>query len=97
MTGDDFGLFFGGWFMWSFWISLVAVIVWAATTIIGKGNNSSADYGEPSLEIMKERNARGEVDQEGFERLKTDSGAMIQIGDNDEIPRSNEAYRYLGG
>lgn len=66
MIEDDVVLLFWGGFNWLFWIFLVVVIVWAAITIIGKGNNSSVDDRNYSLEILKERNARGEVNQEGM-------------------------------
>ena len=70
MMGGDFSMGFGGGFMWLFWILLIVAIVWAARAAIGIGN-SKTNHGKSPLEILKERYARGEVNQEEFERMKT--------------------------
>ena len=95
MMEGNFGMGFGGGLMWLFWILLIVAIVWAARTAIGIGN-SKMNYGKSPFEILTERYARGEVNREEFERMKTDLDGREQIGDNDETARSNETCRYLG-
>lgn len=62
--------FFGAGFMWIFWILLILVIVWAVKAASGSGD-APRDRRTP-LEILKERYARGEIDQATFERMKRD-------------------------
>ncbi len=62
--------FFGG-FMWLFWILLIVVIVWAVRGL--GGGPSGPQRGRPDrtpLEILEERFARGEIDEEEFRRRK---------------------------
>ena len=94
MSGN-FGMGLAGGFMGLFWILLIVVIVWAVIAAIGRGN-SSAEHGKSPLEILKDRYAKDEINQDVVERMKADLGGTEQIGDNDEIARSNETYRYLG-
>ena len=61
------GYFFHGGFMWIFWILLIAVIVFIFMNV-SKGNSSSAS--ESPLEILKKRYARGEIDEEEYERRR---------------------------
>jgi len=95
MMSGNFGMGLGGGFMGLFWILLIVVIVWAVIAAIGRGN-SSAEHGKSPLEILKDRYAKDEINQDEVERVKADLGGTEQIGDNDEIARSNETYRYLG-
>ena len=66
---DGIGMGFGGGFMWLFWIFLVIVIVWAVKT--ATGNSSSPPEKQKSvIDILKERYARGEIDQQEFEQKR---------------------------
>lgn len=65
--GHWFG--FGGGFMWLFWILLIAAIVWAVKAAFG---GASSDKQKSVLDILKERYARGEIDQEEYERKRRD-------------------------
>ena len=60
---------FGGGFMWLFWILLVVVVIWAlkATAF---SNGKAAGMEKSPLEILKDRFARGEIDEEEFERKR---------------------------
>lgn len=71
MMGDGSGMWFGGGFMWIFWILLIVLIVWAvkAATGTGTGSNNSDSYESP-LEILKKRYARGEIDEAEYERRR---------------------------
>jgi putative membrane protein len=60
---------FGGGFMWIFWILLIVVIVWAVKAAGGSGNKPPENRKSP-LDILKERYARGECDQQEFEQKR---------------------------
>ncbi len=57
--------------MWLFWILLIVVVVWAVKVAMGGGNNSSEKQ-RSALDILKERYAKGEIDQEEFEQKRRD-------------------------
>ncbi len=67
--GHMFG--FGGGFMWIFWILLIVAIVWAVKAAGGSRNNPS-EKRKSALDILKERYARGEIDQQEFEQKRKD-------------------------
>jgi putative membrane protein len=70
-TGNMFsgGMFFGGGLlMWIFWIILLVVLVYVLKDIFGSVNRNSSSTN--ALEILKERFARGEIDETEFERRK---------------------------
>ena len=69
--GHWFG--FGGGFMWLFWILLIIVIVWAVKAAVGNSNNPSAEH-KSALDILKERYAKSEIDQDEFEQKRKDLG-----------------------
>ncbi|QLQ01604.1 MAG: SHOCT domain-containing protein [Thiobacillus sp.] len=69
MTG---GFGFGGIFMILWWVLIIAGIVvlvkWLATSF-GTGGRSG---GEKALDLLKERYARGEIDEQEFQKRKRD-------------------------
>jgi putative membrane protein len=63
----------GGGFMWLFWILIIFVIVLLIRA--ARGNSSSNEQRanqqrETPLEILEKRYARGEIDEEEFQRRK---------------------------
>ncbi len=70
MMGDGSGMWFGGGFMWIFWILLIVVIVWVIKAASGSGTGSNNNIEESPLEILKKRYARGEIDEAEFERRR---------------------------
>lgn len=65
------GHWFGGGFMWIFWIALFLLVVWVVQGSVRKGGDSSKDQ-KSAIDILKERYARGEIDQEEFEQRRKD-------------------------
>jgi len=69
MMNSD-GHFFGGGLMWIFWILIIAGIFFIFQNVMkGNSNNASSDKESP-LDILKKRYARGEIDEEEFERRR---------------------------
>ncbi|MCW5585667.1 MAG: SHOCT domain-containing protein [Chromatiales bacterium] len=66
---DGHGFGFGGGFMWLFWILLIVAIAWAVkATAFTDRRTGGAD--KSPLEILQDRLARGEIDEEEFERKR---------------------------
>jgi len=62
---------FGGGGMWFFWILLLVVAVWFIRVAMGN-DSSTISNGKAVLDILKERYARGEIDQNEFETKRKD-------------------------
>jgi len=56
--------------MWIFWILLIVIIVVMVKVMVGGRSAPPADHQESPLEILKARYARGEIDEEEFERRR---------------------------
>jgi len=71
MFGTDGGWGFGmGVGMWVFWILLVVIII-ALVRVIGPGSGSPPATPDKSpMEILKTCYARGEIDEEEFQRRR---------------------------
>lgn len=63
------GHWFGGGFMWLFWIVLILVIIWVIK-MVTSAVNTPADKQKSALDILQERYAKGEIDQKEFEEKK---------------------------
>ncbi|MBI1425122.1 MAG: SHOCT domain-containing protein [Gammaproteobacteria bacterium] len=63
------GMFFGGGvLMWIFWLVLLVVVVYVLKDLFSlKARNPSTDE---AMEILKQRFARGEIDESEFEQRK---------------------------
>ncbi len=63
---------FEGW-MIILWVVIVGLIVWGIVALARRGSTSSNNTESlTSLDIAKQRYARGEITKEEFERLKKD-------------------------
>ncbi len=62
---------FGGWFMWLFWILIIIAVVWVVKAATS-GGDSPATKQKTALDILQERYAKGEIDQEEFEQKRKD-------------------------
>jgi len=62
--------FFGGGFMWIFWILIIIGIFFVFKNMSGTNSNNSSLDNESPLEILKKRYARGEIEEEEYERRR---------------------------
>lgn len=62
---------FGGGFMWIFWLVLIAAIFWGAK-IMSSNENNKTDNKKSALDILDDRYAKGEIDQKEFEQKRKD-------------------------
>ena len=69
MMGDGLGMGLGGGFMWLFWILLILVVVWAVKSAGGSSKNPT-ETPKSALDILEERYAKGEIDQQEFEQKR---------------------------
>lgn len=74
---DHDGWGWGGWlvmmgFMVVFWVVVALIVVWAVRSLGGGGRPSQSQPEAPRspLDIARERYARGEINDEEFERIK---------------------------
>ncbi len=63
---------FGGFWMIFFWGAVIALIVFAARWAMKRNAPRTGTAPQSPLDILNERYARGEIDQEEFERRKRD-------------------------
>lgn len=71
MNGHEGWFGFGGGFMWLFWILIIVALVLVLRAAFGGGGNPmGGPPQETPLEILKKRFARGEIDEEEFERRR---------------------------
>ena len=69
MMGDG-NMFFGGGFMWIFWLIVIAVVAIAIKTLISSGLQADEMKQHTALDILKKRYASGEIDEEEFKRRR---------------------------
>lgn len=60
---------FGGGFMWIFWIVLIVVIIALVRGLGGSGKISDTSQRTP-LQLLEERYAKGEIDDQEFKQRK---------------------------
>jgi len=68
--GAGWWMLFGGLWMLVFWGIIIFLVVWGIRKLSERGGSSPG--GRSSLDIAKERYARGEISKEQFEQLKKD-------------------------
>lgn len=70
MMDGSGGMFFGGGFMWIFWL-LVIVVILVAVKALMAGNTQRGDSQKDSpLSILEKRYARGEIDREEYQEKR---------------------------
>lgn len=69
MFGWSFG---GGFMMILFWVAIIIFIVWIVREMSGKNHSDKTSGPKTSIDILKERYAKGEITKEQFESMKKD-------------------------
>lgn len=67
-----FGL--GGVFMILWWILIIVGIVVLVKWLLGPSSSPGGSSGSRALDILKERYARGEIDEQEYQKKKQDLG-----------------------
>ena len=74
--GYGWGMGAGGWIaMTVFLIALLGLVVWAVTRLLpagGRGPDAGPPRAETPEEILDRRFARGEIDGEAYQRMRTE-------------------------
>jgi putative membrane protein len=70
MMGNDGYFFHGGGFMWVFWILIIVGIFFLVQNMMRGNSEQSSTNKESPLEILKKRYARGEIEEEEYERRR---------------------------
>jgi putative membrane protein len=65
------GHWFGGGFMWIFLIILAIFVLWGTKAFNGN-NNNTIEKRPSALDILKERYAKGEINDEEYKAKKRD-------------------------
>ncbi len=69
-THDGSMMAFGGGFMWIFWLILLVVLVFIIKAVFASNSGTGPRLNDSPLDILKERYARGEIDDEEFNRRR---------------------------
>jgi len=64
--------FMAGGFMWIFWIAVVVGLIFLVKWIVQQSKPGEGKAEEDSLEILKKRYARGEINKEEFGQKRKD-------------------------
>jgi putative membrane protein len=67
---DGFGMGFGGGFMWLIWIGLILAIVWG----ISGWRTGDKQRTRTPRELLDERYARGDIDEDDYQKRRTTLG-----------------------
>jgi len=77
MGGFGFGgMLFGGLLMNAFWVLIIGGAVWLVVTLArgNQGQAATTASGQTSLDVLKARYAKGEINKEQFDQMRRDLG-----------------------
>lgn len=60
----------GMWLNGVFWVLIIGLVFWGIKAFVAPSHDSASHHHETALDILKKRYARGEIDDEEFERKK---------------------------
>ena len=72
MYGYGGSMFGGGLVMLLVWLVPIALVIWLVSSWVKRPGQGPAE--KTALDVLKERYARGEIEQDEFERKKRDIG-----------------------
>ena len=72
MMGEEGHLFYGGGFMWVFWLLIIIAIIFTLYNLSSRNDNSSKENKESPLEILAKRYARGEIDEDEYKQRRSE-------------------------
>lgn len=72
MMSTNGSMWFGGGFMWIFWILLFVILVWVVKAAMPSSGSKSSSTAESPLEILKKRYARGEIEEDEYIRRRNE-------------------------
>ncbi len=72
MMSTNGSMWFGGGFMWIFWILLLVILVWVVKAVMTDTGSKNANIDESPLEILKKRYARGEIEEDEYIRRRNE-------------------------
>lgn len=67
---SDGGMWFGGGFMWIFWILIIAAVIWLLKMVSDNSFRNRKPDDDGPLEILEKRYARGEIEEEEYQRRR---------------------------
>ncbi len=72
MMSTNGSMWFGGGFMWIFWILLFVILVWVVKAVMTDSASKNTNVDESPLEILKKRYARGEIEEDEYIRRRNE-------------------------
>ena len=63
------GMFFGGGFMWLFWVGIIVVIAYVIKVMIDSDKQTITSNDSP-MKILEKRYANGEIDDDEYEQKR---------------------------
>lgn len=70
MMDGSGGMFFGGAFMWIFWLLVIVAIIAVAKAMMGSNTQRDDREKDSPLSILEKRYARGEIDREEYQEKR---------------------------
>lgn len=70
MMDGSGGMFFGGGFMWIFWLLVIVVIIAGVKAVMTGNTQRGGSQKDSALSILEKRYARGEIDREEYQKKR---------------------------
>lgn len=70
MMDGSGGMFFGGVFMWIFWLLVIVALVAVIKPMMGSNAKRDDSEKDSPLSILERRYARGEIDREEYQEKR---------------------------
>jgi len=70
MMDGSGGMFFGGGFMWIFWLLVIVAVAVALKAMMGGNTQRDDGQKDSALSILEKRYAHGEIDREEYQEKR---------------------------